>query len=358
MADNSSDQEKTEEPTAKRLEDARKDGNIPISKEVSSVLLMTTAVGLFVGLGDILGEQFTVLFENFFIQAGKGFTDKDEAMDLLKDALVSGMGIMIPIISGLIVITLLVNLAQTQGAFSTKAMGFKGSKLNPISGLKNILSVKGLVELLKGLVKLSIIVSVGYFTVNGEIDNMASFVMSPLTFSLGETGKYILTFVVRILVALLILSIADAVYQRFNHRKQLRMTKQEIKDEFKQMEGDPQVKGQRKKFGMKLMRRKRLDHAVLSSDVVVTNPTHYAVALRYDPETSGAPIVMAKGQRLKALRIKELAKEYGIPIVENIPVARALFATAEEDEFIPADMYRAVAEILAYVYKIKNKKIA
>lgn len=177
----------------------------------------------------------------------------------------------------------------------------------------------------------------------------------PLDYSMSEGGAYILMFVTKILAALFILSIADAAYQRFQHRKELRMTKQEVKDEFKQMEGDPQMKSQRKKFGMSLRQRKRLDHAVLSSDVVVTNPTHYAVALMYDPEHNEAPLVMAKGQRLKALRIKELARQYGIPIVENKPVARALFATAEEDEYIPADLYRAVAEILAYVYKLNNK---
>ena len=136
------------------------------------------------------------------------------------------------------------------------------------------------------------------------------------------------------------------------------MTKQEVKDEFKQMEGDPQVKGWRRRFGMKLRSQKRMDHAVLASDVVVANPTHYAVALKYSPEQNGAPIVMVKGQRLRALRIKELANHYGIPIVENKPVARALFATAEEDQFIPEALYRAVAEILAYVYKLKTKQNA
>ena len=168
-------------------------------------------------------------------------------------------------------------------------------------------------------------------------------------------GGHLLNFVVKVLAALLILSIADAVYQKYEFNKNLKMTKQEIKDEYKQMEGDPHVKGQRKRFGLKLVQQKRMDHAVLGSDVVVTNPTHYAVALKYDPEQNNAPIVMVKGQRLRALRIKELAREYEIPIVENKPVARALFATAEEDQFIPEDLYRVVAEILAYVFKLKNK---
>lgn len=355
MADNSSDQEKTEEPTQKKLDDARKEGNVSLSKEVSSVAVMATAIIMFVSMGGVISDRVSSLFESFFSNAGMGFSNRDEAVNHLHDALWAGLDMMTPVLIVLVIVTLLVNLAQTGGAFSIEAIQPKGSKMNPVNGIKKIFSAKGFVELLKGFLKLFIVGLIGYYTVKSDVDHFLSFLISPLDYSMGETGGYILMFVTRILAALLVLSIADAIYQRFQHHKDLRMTKQEIKDEMKQMEGDPHVKGQRRKFGMKLRQRKRLDHAVLSSDVVVTNPTHYAVALRYSPDDNNAPIVMAKGKRLKALRIKELAKEYGIPIVENKPVARALFATAEEDEFIPADLYRAVAEILAYVYKLKKK---
>ena len=355
MADNKSDQEKTEEPSQKRLDDAKKEGNVSISKEVSSVALMVAAIISFVSMSGMIGDRMTKLFESFFSNAGSGFADQEEATRYLKDALWSGMEMITPTMIALLVVAVLVNVMQTGGTFSFEALKFKGSKMNPLSGLKNIFSSKGLVELVKGMLKLLIILIVVYFTVRNNISHFVSFIISPIDYSMSQSGSFVLLFVTRIMSALLILSIADAVYQRFQHRKDLRMTKQEVKDEYKQMEGDPHVKGQRRKFGMKLRSQKRMDHAVLSSDVVVTNPTHYAVALRYDPEKSNAPIVMVKGQRLRALRIKELAKQYGIPIVENVPVARALFATAEEDEFIPADLYRAVTEILAYVYKLKNK---
>ncbi|MAL16793.1 MAG: flagellar biosynthesis protein FlhB [Balneola sp.] len=355
MADNKSDQEKTEEPSQKRLEDARKEGNVSISKEVSSVALMITAIISFISVSGMIGDRLTRLFELFLGNAGRGFEDQDQAINFLKDALWAGMEMIMPTMTVLLVAAVLVNMLQTGGAFSFEALKFKGSKMNPISGIKKIFSAKGGVELIKGFIKLFIVCIVVYYTVRSDVDHFVSFIITPLDYSMSEAGSYILMFVTRIMSALLILSIADAVYQRFQHNKDLRMTKQEVKDEYKQMEGDPHVKGQRRKFGMKLRQQKRMDHAVLSSDVVVTNPTHYAVALRYDPEQGGAPVVMVKGQRLRALRIKELAKQYGIPIVENVPVARALFATAEEDESIPADLYRAVAEILAYVYKLKTK---
>lgn len=354
MSDKNSDQEKTEEPTAKKLEDARKEGNVSISTEVSSVAVLTTAVLMFVSTSSMIGSKVSELFETFFRNAGQGFANQDEALSHLSEAMWGIIGIIGPTMSILLIVTLIVNFAQTGGVFSVKAIQPKGSKMSPMNGLKKIFSAKGAVELIKGFAKLFIVGLIGYYTVRNDVSTFVEFMVSPLEHSMSEMGSYILMFVTRILAALLVLSIADAIYQRFQHHKDLRMSKQEVKDEYKQMEGDPHVKGQRKQFGMELRNKKRLDHAVLSSDVVVTNPTHYAVAIRYDPENNNAPIVVVKGQRLRALRIKELAKEYGIPIVENKPVARALFATAEEDEFIPEDLYRAVAEILAYVYKLKK----
>ena len=355
MADQSSDQEKTEEPTSKRLEQSREEGQVALSKEVSSILLLSATLLMLTAVGPKIYSRITYLFESFFFNAGMGFEDQSQAISYLQMALYHGLQIVMPLLIMMLVVTLLVNLAQTGGLFSVKAMSFKGEKMDPIKGLKNLLSAKGVVELIKGFVKLGIIVSIANSLVKKELNNFVGYILAPIELSIGDMGGHIISFVVKIFAALLVLSIADAVYQRYNHNKQLKMSKQEIKDEFKQMEGDPQVKSWRKRFGMKLRSQKRLDHAVLASDVVVTNPTHYAVALRYDPKLNGAPIVMAKGQRKRALQIKEYAKHYGIPIVENKPVARALFATAEEDQFIPEALYRAVAEILAYVFKLKNK---
>ena len=355
MSDKNSDQEKTEEPTQRKLEKAREEGNVSVSKEIASVMLMVVSVVMFVSTGAFMYGKIEHIFETFFMNAGVDFTDADHAIDYLVMAMKDGFELMTPLLLLLMVTALLVNGIQTGWVFSIKAIQPKGDKINPASGIKRIFSLKGFVELLKGFSKLIIVTIIVYYTVKNDIEHFLSFTIMPIEYNIQESGLYILMFVNRILAALFILSIADAIYQNFQHRKDLRMSKQEIKDEHKQMEGDPHVKGQRRKLGMSLRQRKRLDHAVLNSDVVVTNPTHYAVALKYDPEENNAPIVMVKGQRLKALKIKEVARENGIPIVENKPVARALFATAEEDEHIPDDMFKAVAEILAYVYKLKNK---
>ena len=355
MAEQKTDQEKTEEPSQRKLEKAKEEGNVSLSKEVSSVMLMLCSLVVFMASGGYMYSKMESLFTTFFYSAGMALEDQDHAIEYLEMAMILGFEMMMPILVFLTVTALLVNLVQTGGTFSTKAIEPKASKINPVNGIKRIFSMKGIAELVKGFLKLFIVSLVAYYTVRNDIDHFISFVVRPMESSLVESGRYILMFVSRILAALFLLSIADAAWQRFQHRKELRMTKQEVKDEHKQMEGDPHIKAQRKKFGLTMRHRKRLDHAVLKSDVVVTNPIHYAVALQYDPKEQEAPIVMAKGQRLKAQRIKELAREYEIPIVENRPVAQALFASAEEDEQIPADLYKAVAEILAYVYKLKNK---
>lgn len=355
MADKNSDQEKTEEPTQRKIKKAREEGNVSISKEISSVMLMIVSIVIFMGSGSFMYGKLESIFQLFLTNSTQPLDDQEQAIEYLEMAMWLSLEMMMPIMLMLFVTAILVNVAQTNAALSLKAVSPKASNMNPINGIKKIFSMKGFVELIKGFLKLFIVSIVVYYTVRNDIDHFISLIMMPIETSLSETGIYVLMFVGRILAALFILSVADAVYQRFQHHKDLRMSKQEVKDEYKQMEGDPKMKSQRKKMGMSFRNRKRLDHAVLSSDVVVTNPTHYAVALHYDPENSEAPIVMAKGQRLRALRIKELAREYGIPIVENKPVAQALFASAEEDEYIPADLYKAVAEILGYIYKLNNK---
>lgn len=354
MADDNSAQEKTEEPTQRRLDKAREEGNVSVSTEISSVALMIVSLFTVLGMGNFMYAKMESLFSTFFLNAPAAISNQDNALFYLKIASWKGFQMMLPLLIALITTALLVNLVQTRGAFSLKALQPKGSKLNPINGMKNIFSTKGLMELVKGLSKLLIMGAIAYFTITANISHFVSFAVMPLESNIAQTGHYILLFLGRIFAALLVLSIIDAIYQKYQHKEDLKMTKKEIKDERKESEGDPQMKGKRKEMGMSL-RQKRLDHAVMESDVVVTNPTHYAVALQYDPEQNSAPIVMAKGQRLKAKKIKELAKELDVPMVENKPVAQALFASAEVDQHIPEEMFRAVAEILAYVYKLKNK---
>lgn len=354
MADKQSDQEKTEDPTQRKLEKAREEGQVAISNEISSVMIMAFSVLAVVGMGEFIYGRVEMLFETFFLNAQMAIENQDHAAAYVGLAFRYGIEAMTPILIVLIATALVVNLIQTKAAFSLKAIQPKFEKLNPITGIQNIFSMKGLVELAKGIFKLLIMGVIVYVTVFPNMDHFVSFSVMPLKYNLSEAGSYVLLFLSRTFAALTILAVADAIYQQYQHKEDLKMSKKEVKDERKESEGDPQIKNKRKEMGRSLV-QKRLDHAVMDSDVVVTNPTHYAIALQYDPEENSAPLVMAKGQRLRAQKIKEYAKEFDIPIVENKPVAQALFASAEVDEHIPEDLYRAVAEILAYVYKLKNK---
>jgi len=356
--ENNSGQDKTEQPTAHKLKKAREEGNVAKSTEVSSVMLLIASVMVFANFGDFIYKRFWMMFEQFFMNVTQPVENIEEAREFLIMAVWHGFQILAPLLGTLLFVALLVNVAQTKGMFSSKLIAVKGKRLNPLKGVKKIVSSRGLVELVKGFSKIFVVGVVIYQTIKNEIVNITAFMVLPLSDVILQSGYYIGIVVYRILVALFILSILDAAYGRWKHRKDLMMTKQEVKDEFKQMDGDPHMKNRRKQFASSLIHRPRMDHAVLASDVVVTNPTHYSVAIHYDPQHNDAPIVRVKGMRNRALKIREFANHYDIPIIENPPVARALYATTEEGQYVPSDLYQAVAEILAYVYQMKDKKVA
>jgi flagellar biosynthesis protein FlhB len=358
MANDNDDQEKTEEPTGKKLEKAKEEGNVSKSAEVNSVILLTLAVIVMYSSAEWMWVTTVNMFEQYYKMVTDPVINIDNATKYWTTTLYYVVLLSSPVIGMLVVGALLSNVLQVGVNFSTKVLEFKGSRLDPLSGIKKVFSVRGLVELVKGVAKIGIVSVIIWNTVKNDLDTMINLPIMPLTHIMAKSGEWTVLVVGRILSALLLLSIFDAAYQRFKYRKDLRMSKQEVKDEYKQMEGDPQVKGARKRVAMKMARARRIDHAVLNSDVVVTNPTHYAVAIRYKPEEMNAPVIMAKGMRNRALKIKEYAKQYDIPIIENPPLARALYASAEEEQAIPPEMYQAVAELLAYVYKIKKQKAA
>lgn len=358
MADDNKDQEKTEEPTARKLEKAREEGNVSKSAEINSVVLMTIAVIVLYMSSGFIGNETVLLFETFYDLADQPVDNVANALEYLTLATIHGLVMIAPLTIVLFVMAILTNLVQVGVVFSTKVLEFKPERLDPVKGFGRIFSMRGTVELIKGLFKIFIVGMVIYYTVRNNVESFMSLAVMPLQTIIRESVGWVVLITTRILSALLLLAIADALYQRYKYRKDLRMSKQEVKDEYKQMEGDPLVKSFRKRQALKLSRGRRLDHAVLNSDVVITNPTHYAVALRYDPDKLDAPIVMAKGMRLRALKIREYAERYEIPIIENPPVARALYASAEEEQAIPSTLYQAVAEILAYVYKNKKQKAA
>jgi flagellar biosynthetic protein FlhB len=358
MSDNKSDQEKTEEPTFKKLKEAKEQGNVSKSQELTGVVLLCFASATIYFTGEWMYEITVELFEHFFHYSSDRMENIPTAIAYLGEAFNTAMILMAPVLGVVALSAIAVNLLQTGFIFTTKAIEFKGEKLDPLKGLKRIFSIKGIVELVKGIAKVVVVAVVIWQVLTSEINSFLAFALLPLIDIVQITGSIIYTIIVRILIALIFLSALDAAYQRYEWRKQLKMTKQEIKDEYKQMEGDPQVKGQRRRFAQKILQKKRLDHAVLSADVVVTNPTHYAVALSYKADNDEAPKIMAKGMRKRALKIREYATHYDIPIIENPPLARALYAAAEEDQFIPPELYEAVAELLAYLYKLKEDQKA
>ncbi|MEX0779615.1 MAG: flagellar biosynthesis protein FlhB [Balneolales bacterium] len=355
MAEND-DQDKTEEPTAQRLKKAKDEGNVAKSQEVSSVLLMVAAVVIILYSGQWMYGQFEFLFRDLYSNLDQAFDNRENATKVLGATMGRGLTLLMPTLIVLIVVALLSNIVQTGVILAPKVLEAKPNRLSPKKGFKKIFSIQGLAELVKGLSKVFLVGTIIYITLSSETEVFSSMMILPVPTSLNEAGRIILLIMTRILSALVILAIADAIYTRFKHRKDLRMTKQEVRDELKQSEGDPQMKSKRREKAVGLSQRKRLDHAVLSSDVVITNPTHYAVALQYNPDNDSAPVVKAKGMRQRALKIKSFAVEYEVPIIENPPVARALYASANEDELVPEEHFLIIAEILAYVYRMKEEK--
>jgi flagellar biosynthetic protein FlhB len=251
-------------------------------------------------------------------------------------------------------IAFICDLVQVGFKPTGKPLQPKLSKLNPISGMKKIFSTRKVFELLKSILKLVImaVVIISYFS--GRQESIFLLYDIPLKQAIGLMGSFIIDLGIRIAAAYMIIAFADLIYQRRKFHKDMMMTKQEVKDEFKNTEGNPEVKSAQKRRMMQASRR-RMMQELPKADVVITNPTHYAVAIRYDADEADAPIVVAKGADYMAQKIKEVAKEHDVEIVENKPLARMLYANVEIGEMVPPELYKAVAEVLAYVYHLKGK---
>jgi len=244
---------------------------------------------------------------------------------------------------------------QTGPIFSAESIKPKLSKISIIKGFGRLFSTRSLMEFAKGILKIALVGVVGVIIIYPYFDKFEHLIGLPLGQVLDELQTLIIRLMIGVLVVLFVIAMIDLVYQRYEHYKKMRMTKQEVKDEYKQTEGDPQVKARLRQLRSERARQ-RMMQSVPESDVVITNPTHYSIALKYDPDEMNAPLCVAKGIDEVALRIRELAKEHDIIVHENKPLARALFDTVEIDEMIPSEHYQAVAEIISYVFKVKGKK--
>lgn len=353
MADN--DQEKTEPASQKKLDDARNKGQVALSREVPSVLILMAVLGVFYFTGawglDHLSSGMVGIFAH--LEDYRAMT-VPAAHDLLALVFRHIVLILTPVLLAVLVCGIAGNVMQIGFHVTTEPMSPKLEKLNPITGLKRLLGLKSLVELLKGIVKIGLVGTVAYLVGKRQIDDIPGLMSMTVGQILSYFGTAAFQIAFFVCLALIALAVADVAFQRWQHAKELRMTKQEVKDEQKQTIGNPEIKGRIRKM-QREMARQRMMAAVPQADVVITNPTRLAIALKFDADTMDAPQVLAMGAGEVARRIREIAAEHDIPLVEQKPLARALYKRVEVGDAIPVDLYRAVAEVLAYVYRLQGK---
>ncbi|RKY89481.1 flagellar biosynthesis protein FlhB [candidate division KSB1 bacterium] len=351
-------QEKTERATPKRREEARKKGNVAKSIEINSSAVLLALLLFFKFMGGYVYRQVSyysqLLFENF----GTMYVNRDNLPGYIQLGGIVVAKIIGPVILTLLVVSLISNFAQVGPMLTFEPLIPKFDKLNPFSGFKKILfSRRSLEELVKNIFKILLIGLIAYLTIKGDVkeyiplmDKAPSQIFKFVTYETFKVG-------LRIALVLLALSIFDYMFQRWEYERSIMMTKQEVKEEYKQLEGDPHIKARIRSIQREMARR-RMIREIPEADVVITNPTEIAVALKYDSNEMEAPTVVAKGKGKIAEKIKKIAIENDIPIVENKPLAQALYKATEIGDEIPEEFFQAVAEVLAYVYKLKNKKVA
>jgi len=350
-------QEKTEQPTGKKLEDARKKGQAAKSMEINSLVVFFSGFLLVYMTRDYLAGNIAD-FSKFIFNS---LDVLEINLSLLKIYAYKGYFFFIitllPILAGLVVIALAVSFGQVGFKISPEALMPKLSKIDPLKGMKNkFFSAQAVVELVKSLFKLIVIGGFIYYILPDLILNSIGLVDHSVAQILDHMVESSFGFIWRISLVFTVIAIGDFIFQKFKFKKDMMMSKQEVKDEFKQTEGDPLVKGHIKSKQLE-MARSRMMQEVPKADVVITNPTHYAVALKYEVGAKSAPKIIAKGQDFVAQRIKKIAVEHGIPLHEDVVLARALYASCEVGEEIPEKLFEAVAKILAYIFKAKNKKL-
>ncbi|MDD5400228.1 MAG: flagellar biosynthesis protein FlhB [Sulfurimonas sp.] len=350
MAD---DAEKNEEPTPKKIEDARKEGNVPKSQDTSGVITLFVAILAFLLLFPYMKEHIVLLFKYYFSLLGMPL-DKALMIDIAIVTIREFLLIIMPLSIAVAVAGVAAAVAQFGFLFTTKAITPDFAKLDPIKGIKNLFSIKKMIESIKITFKSFATLGVGFIFFFLFIVELPTVALFGLADQMGWLKDKALIIAFVMLLIIFVFAMIDLIIVRKQYFDGLKMSKQEIKDEMKNMDGDPHIKAKIRQIQMQAS-RKRMMAAVPSADVVITNPTHYAVAIKYDEEKSHAPIVVAKGMDNIAQQIKKIARENGVHVVQNPPLARNLYAQVDLDKPIPAELFAAVAEVLAYVYKMNRK---
>ena len=351
--------EKTEPATQKKLEDARKEGKVAKSKDLTQgidLLVLFLLIKIFVGY---MSERFMGLFNQTlgrmaeFMSVNQKEISMQAVGTVLGNAILELFLIIWPFLVFGFVITFIVTVYQVGWKVTAKPMEPKLSKFNPINGFKRMFSKDSLFELLKSIVKVGVIAYVAYSNLVEEADNLFVLYEISLSQAIALVGNIIIEFGIEISIIFIVIGIVDYIFQKWKFGEDMKMTKQEVKDEYKNTEGNPEIKG-RIRQKMREASQRRMMQDVPKADVVITNPTHFAVAIKYDAEVSKAPIVVAKGEDYLAQKIKEVAREHNVEIVENKPLARMLYHNVDIGAEIPPELYQAVAEVLAMVYHMKN----
>lgn len=351
--------EKTEPATAKKLRDAREDGKVTKSRELTAafdMIVLFLVLKIFISfVGERLIGAFSYVYDRMpeFLEVNKTGVSSVAVSHFMADILLQITITILPFILFGFVITFLVSVLQVGWKVTVKPLKPNLSKFNPINGFKRIISKDSLFELFKSIVKIIVIFLVAYNRVKGHKEEIFILYEIPLNQAIALIGSIIIDTGLYIGYVYLIVGIVDFLYQKHKFNEDMKMTKQEVKDEFKNTEGDPQIKGRQRRRMMETSQR-RMMQDVPKADVVITNPTHLAVAIKYDADVNTAPVVLAKGEEYVAQKIKEVARENNIEIVENKPLARMLYHNVDIGAEIPPELYQAVAEVLATIYKAKN----
>lgn len=350
MAD---DQEKSEEPTPKKIEDARKEGNVPKSQDVAAIVTLALAFLAFLLLFDFITSRIYQLY-SYIMQLMGSDIDKEQVFRLSFVLLKEFVIMVLPLTLMIAIAGVIAHIAQFGFLFSTKPLTPDLKKIDPIKGSKNLFSLKKMIEGAKTTIKSLTVLGVGFWFFFQFIHELPLVAFFPLQEQLHWLFEKMLVIVFVMMLVLLFFALIDLVIVRRQYFNQLKMSKQEVKDEMKNMDGDPQVKAKIRQIQMQ-MARKRMMAEVPKADVVITNPTHFAVAIKYDQESDLAPMVIAKGSDTIAVNIKKIAREHQIHIVQNPPLARSLYKEVDLDQPIPESLFVAVAEVLAFVYQQSQK---
>lgn len=349
--------EKTEEPSQHKLDEARKKGDVASSKELNSVLILTGVLCVLVMsslyIFELVSEYIEWLYGLDFKLAYQG----ELAKEVLTETFLMAGKCVAPVFLTSMGLGVIAQVMQVGILYAPDALQLKADRINPANGFKRIFSKKSIAEVIKGLLKFTIVLAVTYVIISTNLSSFTGFLHTEAAQAFSYGKMFALKLSLSILGGLVVVAAADFAFEKWNYKQKHRQTKQQVKQEHKEREGSPEVK-QKIRSIQRDMATKRMMADIPTADVIVTNPTHISIVIKYDGETMVAPEIIGKGQDHLAMRIREIAKEHGVPIVENVPLARALYKTVKVGQGVPRSLYKAVAEILAFVYRIKKNKKA